>query len=53
MNLKAAFGSLSLEINTRLKLVISSKESATGSYSMLPLSEKIEKKPNISKTILS
>lgn len=42
-----------MEINIRVKLATSSKESATGTYSMLPPNEKNEKKSNISKTILS
>lgn len=52
-NLKAAFGSLSLQINTKVQTTTSAKESAAGSYSMLPMNEKIDKKPNISKTVLS
>lgn len=52
-NLNAAFGSLSLEINTKVQPVTSAKESAAGSYSMLPMNEKIYKKPNTSKTALS
>lgn len=42
-----------MEINAKVKQATSSKESATGSYSMLPPNEKIKKKPKISKTILS
>lgn len=52
-NLKAAFGSLSLEINTKVQPVTSAKESAAGSYNLLPANEKIDKKPSISKTVLS
>lgn len=52
-NLKAAFGSPSLEINTKVQPVSSAKESAAGSYSMLAANEKIDKKPNMSKTVLS
>lgn len=52
-NLKAVFGSLSLEINTKVQPTTSAKESAAQSYSMLPMNEKIDKKPNISKTVLS
>lgn len=49
-NLKAAFGSLSLEINTKVQPGTSAKESAAGSCSMLPANETID---NIAKTVLS
>lgn len=52
-NVKVAFGSLSLEINTKVQQGTSAKESAAGSYSMLPVNKRIDKKPNSSKTVLS